>query len=63
MLKREGPFAEVYLVPSGYGVILQRLAETIFQVTGRAAVTLHFDRRTGVYWPIRMEVRELVSAA
>lgn len=61
IIKGDGPFAEIYLVPSGYGVLLQKLAETIFQITGQPATTLHFDRRTNQYWPIRLDLRALIS--
>lgn len=63
VLKYEGPFTEIYLVPSGYGVILQKLAETVFQITGKPAITLHYDRPTGQYWPFNPNLREIVSKA
>ncbi len=63
LLKDEGPFAEIYLVPSGYSVLAQKLAETVFQVTGRTAATLHYDGRTQSYWPINPDLRAVISRA
>lgn len=63
VLKHEGPFTEIYLVPSGFQVILQKLAETIFQVMGKPATTLHYDRQSGAYWPIALDLRAIVSSA
>jgi hypothetical protein len=51
LIIREGPFSEIYLVLSGYSVLLQKLAETIFQISDQPATALHFDRRTKTYWP------------
>ena len=63
LLKQEGPFLEVYLVPSGYSLLLQKLAEVIIQITGKPATTLHFDRHSGSYWPIRIDLRQLIAEA
>ncbi len=63
ILKHDGPFSEVYLVPSGYGVLLQKLAEIVFQILAKPAVTLHFDRKTRAYWPIELDVREIISGS
>jgi len=63
LIKEEGGFAEIYLVPSGYGVLLQKLAETIFQITGKTATTLHFDRKTNSYWPVRIDLRAIITQA
>lgn len=61
LIKAEGGFAEIYLVPSGYGVLLQKIAETVFQITGQPATTLHFDRKTKTYWPIRVDLRSIIT--
>lgn len=61
LIKDEGGFAEIYLVPSGYGVLLQKIAETIFQITGKPATTLHFDRKTNSYWAIRIDLRTIIT--
>jgi len=63
LIKNEGPFSEIFLVPSGYGVLLQKLAETVLQITGQPATTLHFDRRTSSYWPIRLDLRPIITGA
>jgi len=63
LIKSEGGFAEIYIVPSGYGVLLQKIAETVFQITGQPAITLHFDRKTGVYWPILIDLRAIITQA
>lgn len=63
LIKTEGGFAEIYLVPSGYGVLLQKIAETVFQITGKPATTLHFDRKTNAYWPIRIDLRAIIAQA
>ena len=62
-LKTEGSFAEIYLVPSGYGVLLQKIAETVFQITGKPAITLHFDRKTNSYWAIQLDIRAISNQA
>jgi hypothetical protein len=59
----EGGFAEIYLVPSGYGVLLQKIAETVFQITGKPAITLRFDRKTNDYWPIHIDLRAIIVQA
>ena len=61
LIKDEGPFSEIYIIPSGYAVLLQKLAETVFQITGQPATTLHFDRRTKAYWPIRLDLRSIIA--
>jgi hypothetical protein len=63
LVKTEGGFAEIYIVPSGYGVLLQKIAETVFQITGKPATTLHFDRKTNAYWPIRIDLRAIITQA
>ncbi|HKQ08178.1 MAG TPA: hypothetical protein VJ464_23840 [Blastocatellia bacterium] len=63
LIKGEGGFAEIYLVPSGYGGLLQKIAETVFQITGKPATTLHFDRKTNAYWPIRIDLRAIITQA
>lgn len=63
LIKAEGGFAEIYLVPSGYGVLLQKIAETVFQITGKSAITLHFDRKTNAYWPIYINLRAVIAQA
>ncbi|MGA9773004.1 MAG: hypothetical protein WBV94_28495 [Blastocatellia bacterium] len=61
LIKNEGGFAEIYIVPSGYGVLLQKIAETVFQITGKPATTLHFDRKTNSYWAIRIDLRTIIT--
>jgi len=61
LIKSEGPFSEIFLVPSGYGVLLQKLAETVFQITGQPATTLHFDRNSKTYWPVRIDLRSIIA--
>ncbi|MEN3336152.1 MAG: hypothetical protein V7641_5517 [Blastocatellia bacterium] len=63
LIKTEGGFAKIYLVPSGYGVLLQKIAETVFQITGKPATTLHFDRKTNAYWPVRIDLRAIIAQA
>lgn len=63
LIKTEGGFAEIYLLPSGYGVLLQKIAETVFQITGKPATTLHFDRKSHAYWPIRIDLRAIIAQA
>jgi hypothetical protein len=63
LIKTEGGFAEIYLVPSGYGVLLQKIAETVFQITGMPATTLHFDRKTSSYWAVRIDLRTIIAQA
>ena len=63
LIKTEGGFEEIYLVPSGYGVLLQKIAETVFQITGKPATTLHFDRKTNAYWPVRIDLRAIIAQA
>jgi phosphoglucomutase len=63
LIKQEGGFAEIYLVPSGYGVLLQKIAETVFQITGKTATTLHYDRKSNSYWAIRIDLRAIIAQA
>lgn len=61
LIKTDGGFAEIYIVPSGYGVLLQKIAETVFQITGKPATTLHFDRKSNSYWAIRIDLRAIIT--
>lgn len=61
LIKTEGGFAEIYIVPSGFGVLLQKIAETVFQISGKPATTLHFDRKTNSYWAIRVDLRTIIT--
>jgi hypothetical protein len=63
LIKTEGGFAKIYLVLSGYGARLQKIAETVFQITGKPATILHFDRKTNAYWPIRIGLRAIIAQA
>jgi hypothetical protein len=61
LIKTEGGFAEIYIVPSGYSVLLQKIAETVFQITGKPATILHFDRKTNSYWAIHIDLRAIIA--
>jgi hypothetical protein len=61
LIKTEGGFTEIFIVPSGYSVLLQKIAETVFQITGKPATTLHFDRNTNSYWAIRIDLRTIIA--
>jgi hypothetical protein len=61
LIKQESSFAEIYLVPSGYGVLLQKIAETVFQISGKPATTLHFDRKSNSYWAIHIDLRAIIT--
>lgn len=61
LIKNEGGFAEIYIVPSGFGVLLQKITETVFQITGKPATTLHFDRKSNSYWAIRIDLRTIIT--
>lgn len=63
LIKQEGGFVEIYLVPSSYGLLLQKIAETVFQITGKTAITLHYDRKSNSYWAIRIDLRAIIAQA
>ena len=56
-----GYWRRVYLVPSGLPALLAFLTALVIQVTSKPPILLQYDRETGDYWPLDLEIRRLVS--
>jgi hypothetical protein len=54
-------YQQVYIVPSGFAIISQMITATVIQINANPPVILQYDRETGDYWPISLEIRRLVS--
>jgi len=54
-------YRTVYIVPSGFPVITQMISAAVIQITVTPPVILQYDRATGDYWPVALEIRQLIS--
>jgi len=60
---KERHYQTVYIVPSGLPVLSLNLALVVHQVTSKPAVILQYDREGGDYWPIQLDIRQIVVDA
>jgi hypothetical protein len=56
-------YQNVYIVPSGLPVLSIYIAMVVHQITAKPAIILQYDRESGGYWNIELDVRRIVADA